>query len=210
MLLNFSADGVRRIGGKLAAGHDDENDTSRLDAACGGHWWREEFLAALSGGDQAAGHVARAYQQRTERLAGARSWLVPVHRRPDHQPVYYLLFFTRHPDGMRSSATPCPPPRRHGVALGRWPTGRLAPAGRSKPARRRSSRFEELADDEQVEAALEAEWEKIIYGNLRDLLVAVSVSPLSPSVSRPSTARHLGFARSKHVRRAIAGCTPRA
>ena len=44
--------------------------------------------------------IALAYQRRTAHETGCRSWLVPVRRKPTHQPLYYLLFFTRHPDGM--------------------------------------------------------------------------------------------------------------
>jgi hypothetical protein len=51
-------------------------------------------------------------------------WWVPVRNRPDLQPVYYLVFFTRHPDGVwvfngalaranrvwRRHVAPAPPP----------------------------------------------------------------------------------------------------
>lgn len=51
VLLNFSADGVRRIGGKLRSGADDEKTFGLLDGAFGGDWWRAEFVAASEGGD---------------------------------------------------------------------------------------------------------------------------------------------------------------
>lgn len=97
VLMNFSADLIRRAGGQYKKGQLDLGGVAAADTVCGGEWWREVALQAHldSGGDgweSAAWAVADEYARR---LAGDRSWVVaPVRREPHHQPVYFLIFVT--------------------------------------------------------------------------------------------------------------------
>jgi three-Cys-motif partner protein len=72
VLLNFSASSVWRIGGKLSAGIEDPVTYARLDAACGGDWWRDVFLQACrdNAPAEAARHVALAYKDLTADIGG--------------------------------------------------------------------------------------------------------------------------------------------
>jgi three-Cys-motif partner protein len=105
LLLNFSADFTRRTAGQLAAGRVDEAGVSRMDATCGGPWWRDVAMEALRSSatgnfEPAAEAVVVGYAQR---LASAGSMLqvtVPVRRRLHYQPVYHLVFLTRSQYGL--------------------------------------------------------------------------------------------------------------
>lgn len=104
VLLNFSADLIRRAGGQYKKGQLDLGGVASADSMCGGEWWRDvalnEHLA--SGGidwESAAEAVAVEYARR---LSGGRmSWVVaPVRRQPHHQPVYHLIFLTADVHGL--------------------------------------------------------------------------------------------------------------
>ena len=104
VLLNFSADLIRRAGGQYKKGQLDLGGVASADSMCGGEWWRDvalnEHLA--SGGtdwESAAEVVAVEYARR---LSGGRmSWVVaPVRRQPHHQPVYHLIFLTADVHGL--------------------------------------------------------------------------------------------------------------
>lgn len=102
VLLNFTANGIRRAGGLLTTGRrlspSDEKTLQRGDAACGS-WWREVVMRheVL---EHAVEEVARTYLAEVGRATGTFGFPVPVRKREHHKPVYYLLFFTRHRDGL--------------------------------------------------------------------------------------------------------------
>lgn len=105
LLMNFSADLIRRVGGQLKAGRADLGGAAAVDRMCGGDWWRDVALdeqAASSGTwESAAQAVATEY---AGRLAGEGSLnnyvIAPVRRQPHYQPVYYLVFLTADPHGL--------------------------------------------------------------------------------------------------------------
>ncbi|MFC7245168.1 three-Cys-motif partner protein TcmP [Catellatospora aurea] len=103
VLLNFSANAVRRIGGllnstKVAKGKD--ATLAAMDSACGGAWWREVFLSARNNAE-AVEKIAYGYADLVSKKVGAHAWVVAVRNRVHHQqPVYHLVFFTRHTDGL--------------------------------------------------------------------------------------------------------------
>lgn len=102
VLLNFSSHAVRRIGGVLRADRADARSrrtVEALDRACGGDWWHEEFLAARDNAD-AVERIADGFLDRVCQAAKTSGWSVPVRNRADHQPVYHLVFFTRHRQGL--------------------------------------------------------------------------------------------------------------
>lgn len=105
MLLNFSADFTRRTAGQLAAGRDDQAGIARLDATCGGQWWRQVAMEAqrssVTGSfEPAAEAVMARYAERLARAGSMQHVTVPVRRRLHQQPVYHLVFLTRSPYGL--------------------------------------------------------------------------------------------------------------
>jgi three-Cys-motif partner protein len=104
VLLNFSADLIRRAGGQYKKGQLDLGGVAAADIVCGGEWWRDVALNMhlASGGkdwESAAEAVALEYARR---LSGGRmsSVVAPVRRQPHHQPVYHLIFLTADSHGL--------------------------------------------------------------------------------------------------------------
>lgn len=104
VLLNFSADLIRRAGGQLKKGQFDLGGIAQADRVCGGDWWRDVALQAheASGGqkwESAAEAVAHEYARRLTAGTQYGSVVAPVRRQVHHQPVYYLVFLTSQPHG---------------------------------------------------------------------------------------------------------------
>lgn len=105
VLLNFSADLIRRAGGQLKKGQLNLGGVAKADAVCGGEWWRDVALRSheSSGGqdwESAAQDVAIEYANRLTSGTGYGSVVAPVRRQVHHQPVYYLIFLTQAPHGL--------------------------------------------------------------------------------------------------------------
>ncbi len=107
VLLNFTANGIRRAGGLLRPGRTistaEEKILARADLACGDDWWREIVSRHLVENDDleaAVSAVALEYMRRVCAAARTRGFALDVRNREHHKPVYYLIFFTRHRDGM--------------------------------------------------------------------------------------------------------------
>jgi three-Cys-motif partner protein len=100
MLINFNAGPLRRAAGLLASDRQIPATLNRMDEVCGGDWWRKTW--ADSDGDRAQAELAviRAYARRVAAACNTGFWMTPVRNRASHKPVYYLIFFTRHPDGL--------------------------------------------------------------------------------------------------------------
>jgi three-Cys-motif partner protein len=102
VLLNFSAEAVRRIGGRL---REQENapgraaTLARMDAACGGDWWRGVYRDAESP-EQANERIASGFASRLREATGTGSWVIEVRNAEHQQPKYALVFLSRHPDGL--------------------------------------------------------------------------------------------------------------
>lgn len=104
VLLNFSADLIRRAGGQLKKGQFDLGGVAQADKVCGGDWWRHVALHAyeVSGGqdwEAAADAVALEYARRLTVGTKYGAVVAPVRRQVHHQPVYYLIFLTQDPHG---------------------------------------------------------------------------------------------------------------
>jgi three-Cys-motif partner protein len=98
VLLNFSLEAVRRIGGLVTAANIPEASLTRLDESLGGDWWREYFEHGVT--DEAVGFVVAGFVDRMERATRMRIQTIPVRRAPTHKPVYHLVFGTRSPLGI--------------------------------------------------------------------------------------------------------------
>jgi three-Cys-motif partner protein len=102
VLLNFSANAVRRIGGLLTADKEHKNTSGTLaamDAACGGPWWRDEFLTSADN-TEAVERIVSGFTKRVCKSTHSGAWTVAVRNRVHHQPVYHLVFFSRSEHGL--------------------------------------------------------------------------------------------------------------
>jgi three-Cys-motif partner protein len=103
VLLNFSVESVRRIGGRLfekAGAPGRQASLKRMDNWLGGDWWRAIFLATDLDGVQdrvnlAADRVYVEYVRRVNHSANSRAFTVPIRRQPHHLPIFYLVLFYR-------------------------------------------------------------------------------------------------------------------
>jgi hypothetical protein len=100
VLINFNAGAVRRIGGQLISGSGPEATLDRMDDVCGGDWWRDTWRNAMPDKDAAEEAVVAEYARRLAAEGHCGFWVTEVKNKPHLKPVYYLLFLTRHPDGM--------------------------------------------------------------------------------------------------------------
>lgn len=99
VLLNFSMDAVRRIGGQVAPTKTIKGSAAtlrRLDDAVGGDWWRTYFEAGKRDPD---GMVAE-FVIKLARDTNMSVTAFPVRRAPHHKPIYYLVFGTRSNHGV--------------------------------------------------------------------------------------------------------------
>jgi three-Cys-motif partner protein len=72
---------------------------SRLDETAGGSWWRDEDDPALTTDAHLDWFAAQVLRRLSKQWRWA-GWAVPVRRKAGTLPVYYLIFLTRHVDGM--------------------------------------------------------------------------------------------------------------
>lgn len=98
MMINLSLEAIRRIGGHLTSATPNEKTMLRLDEALGGAWWREELSAGVT--PEAVLTVVRRFAKQLSVDTDSHVVVVPVLRAPGHQPVYYLVFCTRHQRGV--------------------------------------------------------------------------------------------------------------
>jgi three-Cys-motif partner protein len=128
VLINLTA-GLRRFGGMLHSDKPVENSLKRIDGVCGGDWWRDTWLehcpSKASTDEQrtaAEEAVVTGYAERLrQRAGGAGTWIIDVRQRASLKPVYYLIFATRHIDGMlafgESASLGLQAWRRHNASL---------------------------------------------------------------------------------------------
>ncbi len=191
VLLNFNANAVRRIGGLLTSRKNTPGKPATLralDVACGGDWWREEFVNSADNAE-AVGRITRGFARRVGRAVGAGSWTVGVRNRANLQVAYNLVHFSRHRDGL-------------------WLFGEAASLAQVEwrraclPPETPGMLFNAGDTFEQEEEARRLGWIKRIRANLEDLLHkhgSIVVGDYQAEV----LAGVLGEAREKHVRAAI-------
>lgn len=94
VLLNFSLEAVRRIGGHVVAEAPNEKTMARLDVALGGTWWRD-IIRNNGVTDDAVSQIVHEFVDRFSEATNMHVYFIPVRRAPHHKPVYYLVFGTR-------------------------------------------------------------------------------------------------------------------
>lgn len=98
VLINFSLEAVRRIGGHVISKAPNEATMKNLDLSLGGNWWRNYFAYGLT--DEAVDGVVQEFAERLSRETRMTLIGIPVRRAPSHKPIYHLIFGTRHPAGI--------------------------------------------------------------------------------------------------------------
>ena len=194
VLLNFTANGVRRVGGLLgrqqrrALTEQQVKTLERADTACGGDWWREEYLR-YDTIDESVRAVTREFMRRVSAATGSGGFAVEVKNREHHKPVYFLLFFSRHEDGfwLFNNAV--------SGAQGKWREV-LAPAADEFMPTLFAESFEE------EEARREQDWIDALERHLEVLLRQGPVRPMR-EVGKTYGDDLLGIAREKHVKTAV-------
>lgn len=107
VLINLTA-GLRRFAGMLYSDKAVPNSLKRLDEAFDGEWWRDvwrEKCPTKEGSEDqkmaAELAVVEGYAERLrQRAGGAGTWIIDVKPRANLKPIYYLVFATRHIDGL--------------------------------------------------------------------------------------------------------------
>jgi three-Cys-motif partner protein len=193
VLLNFTATGIRRVGGLLRE-RDITNASKktllRCDQACGGTWWQDVFRS--ENGEDPVHAVASRYLSQVCARTGTRGFLLPVKNRKNHKPIYYLIFFTRHGDGiwLFNEAV--------SGASADWRHVQAPPLQQPNADLLFDMPQPSFEDEEERRAS---DWVRIIQGNVQRLLQAGAfvVGEKSAEVYGST----LGEARETHVRRAI-------
>ena len=98
VLLNFSLEAVRRIGGHVRSPQGNETTMHRLDLAVNGAWWRDLFASGVT--DKAVQQVVERFTSSLGADVGMNIVPVPVSRAPTHKALYYLVFGTRSQHGL--------------------------------------------------------------------------------------------------------------
>jgi three-Cys-motif partner protein len=113
VLLHFSLSTVARTGGLVRKINQEGREATtsealgiaRVDRFLGGDWWRQPFATVRSDDDlatatTAARQVAATFCRTVEQETGFRSVRMPIRTRPEYAPIYLLVLFTRHPEGV--------------------------------------------------------------------------------------------------------------
>jgi len=98
VLLNFSLEAVRRIGGHVRSPHGTERSMHRLDRAVNGDWWRDLLKSGVT--DKAVEQVVAQFTADLSRDTNMYIVSVPVSHRPHQKPLYHLVFGTRSQHGL--------------------------------------------------------------------------------------------------------------
>jgi three-Cys-motif partner protein len=187
VLINFSDIMIRRIGGLLTTSKPHPRDSTtlaKMDAVCGGRWWRSAYADASL---PAAGVrvVVDGYRQRLRGATQCGDWCVPVRNRINQEPRYYLVFLSRHPDGLWEFA--------EGLSL-------ATDVWRGACDEALSRGMEPLFD---LEEPMEEKWIQTIAVNI-DTMIASRAAPFAVRQCYGEIMGDtLGLARSKHIRAAV-------
>ena len=103
VLFRFDAGAVRRIRGVVHSARDypaRAGTIAALDRAAGGTWWRVNDDRSLNN-EQYVDWFMGELLDRICKEAGCSGWNTEVWQRQGRQPVYYLIFLTRHREGIQ-------------------------------------------------------------------------------------------------------------
>jgi len=188
VLLNFSAEAVRRIGGRLKEKEDAPGRAAtlaRMDAACGGDWWRELYVEAESP-EQANERIASKFATKLREATGAGSWVIEVRNAEHQQPRYALVFLSRHPDGLYLYGNAMSSSQQD------WRRAVVPPG----------SLLDDDAAFKEAEDQLAEEWIATIAKNVEGILETYQSFKVNPKYGKVMGST-LGRARETHIRSAL-------
>lgn len=197
VLFRFDANAIRRIRGALHA----EDYPARagqieaLDRAAGGTWWRDHDDPALDNVQYVDWFMTRLLNEICTKT-GCAGWIAEARQREGLQPAYYLVFLTRHRDGMEVFAEAV------SLAQEKWRRAVFDEAAEDEQARGHillSYADEFFKDDELL---LAEQWYTRLENNIRALLAEQDSFVVRQKLSEVF-AGVIGLAREKHLRVAL-------
>ena len=197
VLFRFDANAIRRIRGVLHAKDYPARagQIAALDRAAGGTWWRDEEDPSVDSTEYVTWFMTRLLEKVCGET-GCSGWIAQVRQRELVQPAYYLVFLTRHRDGMEVFAEAL------SLAEEKW----------------RRAVFDEAAEEGQAlgqlllpyaedffrdeEQLLAEQWHTRLEDNVRSLLAREASFVVREKLA-DVFAGVLGMAREKHLRVAL-------
>ncbi|RSM77068.1 hypothetical protein DL991_21195 [Amycolatopsis sp. WAC 01375] len=188
LLMNFSYEAVRRISGVVRSDKEyaaKEGQLRALDEALGGDWWRDLARDEAEGWVQ---EVLLGYAKRVCEAAGYGSITANVADSLEAKPVYELILFTRHWDGLWEMA------RSMSMARQEW-RGWLS--ARREAASGGQEELRGLSFDDNEDA-----WVAEIAKNIEGILMGEQGFVVEARLGKV-LGRTLGLARETHIRQAL-------
>lgn len=188
LLMNFSYEAVRRISGALRSENEyaaKEGQIDALNERLGGDWWHELARDESEGWVQ---QVLIGFANRVGKKTGFGYITADVADSLEAKPVYELILFTKHPDGLWKMMDAMSMARKD---WRQWLTEKREEATGGQVE------FRGLDWDDN-----EAAWIDEIAANVEGLLVGVSGFVLEDNLDKV-LGRTLGLARVKHIRNAL-------
>lgn len=209
VLINLNVESVWRIGGNLEVRHGEvvprpgqEPGVAKVDAFFGSKDWRDLFYEVRSEGGsaaRAAEHVLAQYRDELCRQTGYHALSVPIRRRPNHQTLFLLTLFFRHPAaGFKFADAASRANRKWREAYRKYDLSEEDEGGTQE------SLFDvaQMSDSEakRIEKRLDAEWDQQIAANIEAVLHDRPSLPVAQVENVFGTA--LGLAGVSHLQRA--------
>ncbi|HXT46081.1 MAG TPA: three-Cys-motif partner protein TcmP [Pseudonocardiaceae bacterium] len=172
-----------------------DKQLQRIDTLAGGTWWRDQDDGARTG-EQFLAWFFGHYLDRLCATIRCSGWATEIKQKPEHQPAYYLVFLTRHPDGMDEFGDAV------SRALGKW---RRAVFDLAVAKQQETGQLMLMDPEDHFKAderRLESRWHDIIEANLRALLQVHERFVIREHYAEVFGAT-VGQAREKHLRQAL-------
>lgn len=198
MLYRVDASVLRRILGAYRKGNDyaaREGHLRSVDVLAGGPWWRDEDDGVRTGEEFLEWFFGRYVEQLCAAI-GCSGWYTDVKQKPHHQPAYYLVFLTRHPDGIEIFGDTL------SRALVHWRRTVFFEAVEKQQERTGQLMLDPTAQLDADEAQLEESWHDAIEQNIRALLCQHEQFRVRDHYTEVYGAV-IGQARDKHIRKAL-------
>lgn len=188
VLINFSFEAVRRTAGALTSDKDypaREGHIRSLTSFLGGEWWKPTLM---SGDEDWVQQVLQRYADEVSKATGYAYITASVADSLTAEPVYELILFTRHPDGLWKMMDAMSQARKH---WRNWLVERReeATAGQAE------LRGLDWDDNEDV-------WIEEIAANVEGILATHPAFVIENKLGEV-LGRTLGLARETHIRKAL-------
>lgn len=188
LLINFSFEAVRRTAGALTTDKDypaREGHIRSLTGFLGGEWWKPMLL---SGDGDWVQQVLQRYADEVSKAAGCAYITASVADSLTAEPVYELILFTRHPDGLWKMMDAMSQARKH------WRTW-LVDRRDGVTAGQAELRGLDWDDNEDA-------WIEEIAANVESVLATQPAFVIENRLGEV-LGRTLGLARETHIRKAL-------